>query len=90
MPRVSLEFCKDINYPILKIKDYILVYKEKYGAWMNYTQVHHLISTDKIDYVKHERRIYVVVNHRSMDDLKTPRSAKVLVKKSRQDRAKWR
>lgn len=90
MPKISLELCKKADYPLLKIRDYILVYKNRFGAWMNYTQVRHLISTDKIDHVKHEGRIYVVINHRSMDDLKTPKNAKVLIKMSREDRAKWR
>lgn len=90
MPRISLELCKKADYPLFKIRDYILVYKNRFGAWMTYTQVRHLISTDRIDYVKHEGRIYVVINHRSMDDLKTPKNAKVLIKMSREDRAKWR
>jgi uncharacterized protein YabN with tetrapyrrole methylase and pyrophosphatase domain len=90
MPRISLELCKKANYPLLTIEHYIDVYKEKYKASMNYEQVYHLIRADRIDHVKHERSIYVVINHRSMDGLRTPRNAKVLVKKSRHDRAKWR
>lgn len=90
MPRISLELCKKANYPLLTIEHYINVYKERFKAWMSYEQVYHLITADRLDHVKHDNRLYIVINHRSMDGLRTPKKAKVLVKKSRKDRAKWR
>jgi len=66
----------------VSIKDYITIYKDQFAAIMNYNQVRRLISTDRIDYVKHDGRLYVVLNNSSMEGLPTPKKALTRVKRS--------
>ena len=80
----------NVDLPILSIGEYIKVHKEKYGAWMTYNQVYRLIANDQVDHVKHDNRIYVVINHKAMEGLRTPKKSRIRIKKSRTDRAKWR
>ena len=89
MARLSLELCQKASYPLVSIKDYIAIYKDQFAAIMNYSQVRRLISINRIDYVKHDGRLYVVINHRSMEGLSTPKSARIRVKKSLKEKTRW-
>jgi len=89
MARLSLELCQKASYPLVSIKDYITIYKDQFAAIMNYNQVRRLISTDRIDYVKHDGRLYVVLNNSSMEGLPTPRKALTRVKKSLKENVRW-
>jgi len=89
MARLSLELCQKASYPLVSIKDYITIYKDQFAAIMNYNQVRRLISTDRIDYVKHDGRLYVVLNNSSMEGLPTPRKALTRVKRSLKEKVRW-
>ena len=89
MARLSLELCQKASYPLVSIKDYINVYKERFEAIMNYSQVRRLMSTNRIDYVKHDGRLYVVLNNSSMEGLPTPKKALTRVKKSLKHNVRW-
>jgi vacuolar-type H+-ATPase catalytic subunit A/Vma1 len=89
MARLSLELCQKASYPLVSIKDYISIYKEKFQAWLKESQVRSLIKNDKIDYVKHDDRIYVVINQRSMEGLSTPKNARIRIKKSLKEKTRW-
>jgi hypothetical protein len=71
------------------IKDYIAIYRERFEAIMNYNQVRRLISTGQIDYVKHDGRLYVVLNNSSMEGLTTPKKALTRVKMSLKHNVRW-
>lgn len=90
MPRVTLEYAKYYDLPLFTIKDYIKLYRKEFGIWLTEAQVRASIKREEIDFVKHDKRIYVVINPKSMEEKPISKRSKFVIKKSHKAKAVYR
>lgn len=62
MAKFSLEHCKSNDIILVKTKEYLELYKNYTGKVMSSGMLYYRIKEDKIDYVLHNKRYYIMIN----------------------------
>lgn len=88
---LTLKHCKYYHIPIMSIDDYIKFFRDKYKAWLPIAAVRKRLRDGQMDYVKHKNKRYVVIDHKSMEEvvIRLPKGTKYLYNVEKGKPARW-
>lgn len=76
------------NWALLTIADYQDAFFSLFGFIPSGQRIYKMVAQDKIDYVKHERRLYIIMNDKSTYDVKVAKSDFRVFQKTRHSKDK--
>lgn len=79
----GLELAVSRNWALLKISDYQEAFFEMFGFTPSKKRIRYLIDKEKIDVVRHEGKVYIVMNDKSTYDIKPSESDYVVFKRGK-------
>lgn len=76
------------NWALLTIADYQEAFFSLFGFVPSGQRIYKMVAQDKIDYVKHNKRLYIIMNDKSTYDVKVAKSDFVDLKRTKHSKEK--